>query len=110
MLSLGQTVASPSSLARPMVWLHFHGPPRRLHTRQTAVSGATKLCEVRILTAEIKALLRRLTTSDKFLRWRSNQRNHERQMFERVMASFPIKYIPKQMLAFEEVPNLPSSQ
>ena len=93
-----------------MVWLHFHGPPRRLHTRQTAVSGATKLCEIRILTAEVKALLRRLTTSDKFLWWRSNQCNHERQMLEWVMASFPIEYMPKQMVPFEEVPNLLNSQ
>lgn len=110
MLALARTAASPSSPARPMVCLPLYWPPRRLNTCQTAVARTTKFCQVRILTTGVKTLLRRLTASDKFLWWWPDQRNHERQMLERVVTSFQVKYVLKQMLPFKEVPNLLRNQ
>lgn len=63
-----------------------------------------------MLTARVKTLLRCLTAFDKLARRWPNQGDHQREMLERVVAPLDIEYIPENMLAFQEVPNLLSDQ
>lgn len=72
--------------------------------------GKVGVTRSRYQPLESKHCLRRLTTPHEFgWRW-SNQDHHKRQMSERIMATFGIKYISKQMLPFKQIPNLDNHQ